>query len=127
MPESISVDELPFGLVELDGADTVIYYKHDREAGADAQAPELVGRNFFTDVRPVAEAEGFKNLIRGFRQSHAPSRSFGYSFKLGGFVLSVRVLLARIHERSPNGGRDSVLVHIKKDASQIAPRMSSVR
>jgi photoactive yellow protein len=127
MPESISVDELPFGLVELDEAGTVIYYKHDREDGVDAQAPELVGRNFFTDVRPVAETEGFKNQIRGFRQSHAPSRSFSYSFNLGGFVLSVRVLLARIHEQSPQGGRDSVLVHIRKDASPDAPEMDSER
>ena len=107
--------ELPFGLVELDSAGTVLYFNPE---GKDGATPPLVGRNFFTDIKPVAEDEAFQRHIKNFRQSSAPSQSFSFSFNHGGGLLSVRVLLARIHEYSQDGGRDSVFVHIRKNAAR---------
>lgn len=111
-----SLQELPFGLVELDAAGTVLYFNPDNKEAAQP-APSLVGRNFFTDVKPVAEAEEFQRQIRSFRRGKAPSQSFNFTFEAGGDgSLAVRVLLARIHEQSVDGGRDSLFVHIRKNA-----------
>ena len=114
MIQTASVQELPFGLVELDGAGTILYFNPDNKE--TPPSPALVGRNFFTDVRPVAEAEEFQRHIRSFRRGKAPSHSFNFTFNFGDDTpLPVRVLLARIHEQTVEGGRDSVFVHIRKN------------
>lgn len=113
MIQTASVQELPFGLVELDGVGTILYFNPESKEG---EAPALIGRNFFTDVRPVAEAEEFQRHIKSFRRSKAPSHSFNFTFNFEpGSPLPVRVLLARIHEQTVDGGRDSVFVHIRKN------------
>ena len=112
MSQPTPLHELPFGLVELDSAGTVLYFNPERK---EAVTPPLVGRNFFTDIQPVADDESFQRHIKSFRQSSAPSQSFSFTFNLGGGLLNVRVLLARIHEQSQDGGRDSVFVHIRKN------------
>lgn len=113
MIQTASVQELPFGLVELDGAGTILYFNPESKEGGPAA---LVGRNFFTDVRPVAEAEEFQRHIKSFRRSKAPSHSFNFTFNFEpDDPLPVRVLLARIHEQTVDGGRDSVFVHIRRN------------
>ena len=108
------ITEVPLGLVELDEAGTVLYY--NREGGTAAGAPihEMVGRNFYTDVAPVAEALEFRNALAAFRRAHAPSHSFNFTFHAGDSDLPTRILLARIHEKYDGGGRGSLLVQIKK-------------
>lgn len=111
------ITELPLGLVELDDAGTVLYYKREGAAAPDAPPQqEIIGLNFFTDVAPVADAAEFRNALAAFRRAHAPSHSFDFTFRAGGDGggLPTRVLLARIHEKSEGGDRDSLLVHIKK-------------
>jgi photoactive yellow protein len=107
------INEVPLGLVELDDAGTVLYYNRD---GAPANLPthEMVGRNFFTDVAPVAEALEFRDALTAFRRAHAPSHSFNFTFHTADADLPTRILLARIHEKSEGGGRGSLLVQIKK-------------
>lgn len=104
------ITEVPFGLVELDDVGTVLYY--NRDGGAPAQ--EMVGRNFYTDVAPVADAQEFRNTLAAFRRAHAPSHSFNFTFHTADANLPTRILLARIHEKSEAGGRGSLLVQIKK-------------
>ncbi|HKG12212.1 MAG TPA: PAS domain-containing protein [Pyrinomonadaceae bacterium] len=114
MPNTGIITEVPLGLVELDDAGTVLYY--NREGGPAAAAPthEMVGRNFYTDVAPVADAQEFRNTLAAFRRAHAPSHSFNFTFRAGDDALPTRILLARIHEKSEAGGRGSLLVQIKK-------------
>jgi photoactive yellow protein len=111
------ITELPLGLVELDAAGTVLYYKREGAAPAEAPPQEIIGRNFFTDVVPVADALEFRNTLAAFRRAHAPSHSFDFTFRAGeDDGLPTRILLARIHEKSEAGDRDSLLVHIRKIA-----------
>jgi hypothetical protein len=74
----------------------------------------MVGRNFYTDVAPVADAQEFRNTLAAFRRAHAPSHSFNFTFRAGDACFPTRILLARIHEKSEAGGRGSLLVQIKK-------------
>lgn len=108
------ITEVPLGLVELDDAGTVLYYKREGAAPAGVPPREIIGLNFFTDVAPVADALEFRNALADFKRAHAPSRSFDFTFHAGGAGLPTRILLARIHEKSEGGDRDSLLVHIKK-------------
>ena len=112
------IKELPLGLVELDDAGTVLYYRREGAPPAAGAPQEIIGRNFFTDVAPVADALEFRNAVAAFRRAHAPSHSFDFTFSEGAGEadLPTRVLLARIHEKSEGGDRDSLLVHIKKVA-----------
>src|SRR5437016_5108295 len=108
------VNELPLGLVELDATGTVLYFNQDNNDHSVSQTSEMIGRNFFTDVWPVAQHEEFCEIIAEFRRGHAPSESFNFIFDGDAGRLPVRVLLARIHEQMEGGAKDSVLVHIRK-------------
>ena len=115
MQNTLMITEVPLGLVELDDAGTVLYYNREGgPAAAGAPTHEMVGRNFYTDVAPVAEALEFRNTLADFRRAHAPSHSFNFTFHTADADLPTRILLARIHEKSEAGGRGSLLVQIKK-------------
>jgi len=114
---------IPYGLMELDEAGTVIYYKSENKGLFVKPEGEIVGSNFFTDIAAVAGAKEFQHHIKEFRRSHAPAQSFTYTFELKHRRLPVRVLLARIHERSTEGGAqpvESVFVHIRPQVDKIA-------
>ena len=114
MLQATLVDELPLGLVELDAAGTVLYFNRDRNDYARGHVPDMVGRNFFTDVGPVAQNAAFRELIKAFRRSHAPAQTFDFSFGADGRDVPVRVLLARIHEYTVSGDSDTIIVHISR-------------
>lgn len=72
------IDELAsgapsFGLLELDPAGRVLYYKPDQSEAAPVTAAELVGRNLFTAWPTVAQAKEFQERLHRFRRSHAPA------------------------------------------------------
>lgn len=102
---------LPFGLLELDSVGTVLYFKGDDEARGGGP-PEVVGRNFFTEVAPAAHADELRKIIRGFWESHAPSRTLTLGGDSG---RPCKILLARVHEQKDGWGQDSILVRFKKD------------
>ena len=110
----MSITEVPLGLVELDEAGTIIYYRREGSAAAPSKQ-EIVGRNFYTDVAPVADATEFRGTLAAFRRSHAPSQGFNFTFREGDGEMLTRVVLARVHEKSEAGGaRGSLLVQIRR-------------
>lgn len=114
---------IPYGLMELDEAGTVIYYKSENRGVFVKPETEIVGRNFFSDIAAIAEAKELQNQIKEFRRSHRPASSFTFTFELKHRRVPVRVLLARIHERSTVGSAesvDSVFVHIRPQAERAA-------
>lgn len=114
---------VPYGLLELDEAGTVLYYRSENKGLFVTPESEIIGRNFFTDIAAVAQAEEFQTRIKEFRRSHTPARSFTFTFALKHRRLPVRVLLARVHERSTGGGTasvESIFVHIRPQAGKLA-------
>ncbi|HEX8709578.1 MAG TPA: PAS domain-containing protein [Pyrinomonadaceae bacterium] len=120
MSHEPSFNALPFGLLELDGEGTVLYFKPEQREIPGLQTTELIGQNFFTAITPIAEAGEFRERIRSFKRSHAPAESFHFTFGFENRYLSVRVLLARIREQSELGSAESVLIHIRPEADKMA-------
>ena len=109
-----------FGLFELDESGTVLYSRvesngHSDGAAATASAaPAYVGRNYFTEVATFKNVEEFRRRVTKFINSHGQADSFHFTCRFDGGPLLVRVLLARIRERSNGNPRRSILVHIRK-------------
>lgn len=110
---------LPIGLLELDSSGTILYFKPDSD-GASLSSSDIIGRNLFTDIAPIAEDAGFQERIKAFRRRSAPSDSFHFTFNSGQSHLPVKVLLARIHEQSVLGNTESILIHIRRQADRMA-------
>lgn len=102
-----------FGLLELDPAGMVLYSRIDRDNDQDA-TPDLNGSNFFTEVVSFLNGAEFRQRIENFTQRDIPAESFTFDCKFEDCMVPVRVLLARMRERSDGNRTKSVLVHIKK-------------
>lgn len=113
-PIEFSSDASPFGLLELDPAGQVLYYKPEQSDGAPTSPAELVGRNLFTEWPALAQAKEFQGRLHRFHRSHAPADSFLYDFPSECGSVQTKVLLARLHERSADGNVETILVHIRK-------------
>ena len=103
-----------FGLLELDPSGTVLYSRVDRDKDSDGPAPDFAGSNFFTQVAPFANAEELRRRIELFRLSESPAESFAFTCLFDDGPVEVRVLVARIRERSNHALTKSVLMHIRR-------------
>lgn len=77
-------DTLPYGLIMLDRAGTVIAYNEaeSRLSGLDPQ--RVLGRNFFADVAPCTRVREFAGLYRQMVETGAPtSVQFDFLFRFG--------------------------------------------
>ena len=120
MESESSLNMLPFGLIEIDATGTILYYKPEQIENSYTSPSEIVGRNFFTEITPVAQAREFQDLIKSFGRNHAPATSFNFTFVNAHGTLPVRVLLARIHEQSGLDRTESLFVHIRLGQRQMA-------
>lgn len=103
-----------FGLFELDPAGTVLYSRPEPDGEADAVAPDAAGRNFFDEVAPFENAEELRRRIAAFSKGEGQADSFHFTCQCDGGPQPVKVLLARIRERSNGRKMKSILVHIRK-------------
>ena len=104
-----------YGLLELDTAGTVLYSRVEPDgAPPGAREPDLAGRNFYTEVAPFENVGEFRQQLELFRRSQQPASSFDFTCRYEDGAVTVRVLLARIRERSDQNTTKSVLVHIRK-------------
>lgn len=104
-----------FGLVELDSAGTVLYTRFEWDgAPANGAAQDYAGRNFYAEVAPFRNVAEFRELLDGFGRGSQPAHSTDFTCDYEDGPLLVRVLLARIRERSQADVTKSVLVHIRK-------------
>jgi photoactive yellow protein len=120
MESESSLSLLPFGLIELDTTGKVLYYKPEQWDGFETPPPDILGRNLFTEVKPIAETTAFQDQIKSFSRGHAPAISFNFTFEYGQKTFPVRVLLARIHEKSGISRTESLFVHIRLGQHQMA-------
>jgi hypothetical protein len=108
-----------FGLFELDSLGTVLYSRIEPD-GNSSGTMNVAGHNFFDDVIPFENVEEFRERINSFTHSQGQVGNFNFVGQLNNESLSVRVLLARIRERSNGEHTKSVLVHIRKAQSFVA-------
>ena len=104
-----------YGLVELDASGMVLYSRVERDgSSAGATTPDLTGRNFYTEVAPFRNVAEFRQQLEDFGRGRQPATSLDFTCQYDDGPLTVRVLLARIRERSELSTTKSVLVHIRK-------------
>jgi hypothetical protein len=88
---------IPFGLLELDTSDVIVFYDPAREC---AVRGNIVGRNLFTDILGYPEAHDLQQLVATFRQSGAQFKSLRHRFSCETRVRVVTILLARKADRA---------------------------
>ena len=103
-----------FGLVELDPTGKVLYSRIECDGGAGASRPDVTGRNFYTEVAPFRNMGEFQHRLDSFNRSSQQADSIRFTCDYEDGPLGVKVLLARIRERSEHGVTKSILVHIRK-------------
>ncbi len=118
-PASPSLEAAPvrklYGLFELDSAGTVLYARVEPDGTPrPGAAPDYTGRNFYTEVAPFRNIAEFKNQFDEFKRGAQPAHSMGFTCDYEDGPLLVRVLLARIRERSQADATKSILVHIRR-------------
>jgi hypothetical protein len=114
LEKEIDPQTFPFGLFELDADWTVLYYKPDSRDTADNGDSGFVGRNLLTEIPALALAREFQDRLNDFRKSHAPADSFHYTFSSERGQIQMKILLARLHERSGQDSIESILLHIRE-------------
>jgi hypothetical protein len=99
------------GLVELDQAGTVLYARLERDPARVRS--DISGLNFFSDVALFKNVEEFRRRIEEFRSGQTQVNSFNFTCDFDEGRIPVRVLVARIRERSNGDCTKSILVHIR--------------
>lgn len=98
-----------YGLVELDAAGTVLYTRFESDGAHDC-----AGLNFYTQVAPFKNIADFKRRLDDFTRGSQPAHSMDFTCDYEDGPVLVRVLFARIRERSQADVTKSVLVHIRR-------------
>jgi hypothetical protein len=103
-----------FGLVELGADGTVLYSRIERDGVRQYPATNITGRNFYSEVAPFRNVEEFQECLDGFTRSSQQAHSIFFICQYEDGPVRVKVLLARIRERSADEVTKSILVHIRK-------------
>ena len=103
-----------FGLLELDVTGTVLYSRLDCDDKLNSPALDVSGLNFFSEVAPFLNVEEFHQRLDTFNRGSEQANSFIFNCDYEDGAVPVRVLLARIRERTNGDHTKSLLVHIKK-------------
>jgi hypothetical protein len=102
------------GLFELDEFGSVLYSRVQYEDGRYLLGTDLTGRDFFDVVAPIQCVDELRRKINSFRSGTGIADGFRLLIRSDDDNFSVRVLLARIRDRSNSARTKSVMVHIKK-------------
>ena len=114
MPVSVIEDQKFFVLVELGADGTVLYSRIERAGGLHYPTPGITGRNFFSEVAPFQNVAEFQTCLASFTRSSQQANSILFTCQYEDGPLRVKILMARVRERTADDVTKSVLVHIRK-------------
>ncbi|MGH9903190.1 MAG: hypothetical protein ACRD68_15390 [Pyrinomonadaceae bacterium] len=118
--DDLIAEIIPFGLLELDAAGTVLFYEPVKERASMFTASNVRGRNFFTEVAPVAQVREFRERFDAFmRGGDSPQRVTLVVPSERGAV-QVQFLLVRIRERTALPNERLALVRIRPEIYHAA-------
>jgi len=104
-----------FGMFELDSANSIIYSRLEREVrGDEVPANDLRGYRLFEDASHFSNADELRRRVNYFRAEGGQADSFDFTCHYDDGDVPVRVLLARVGERSGDGSTKSILLHIRR-------------
>ena len=114
MSLTIATRQKLFGLLELDVEGRVLYSRIDSGTDARNFEGDIRGLNFFTEVAPFENTGELQQHVDDFRLGSQQANTISFTCQYGDGPVQVRVLMARIRERSENDHTKSILVHIRK-------------
>lgn len=117
MSTSLLEQQTYFGLFELDDRGTVLYSRVEQDGRKDVKGPDVTGQNFFNEIALFDNSEEFRKRVADFIKSDAGADHFIFNCRINSSLLPVKVLLARIRERTNSNQTKSVLIHIRKSSS----------
>lgn len=103
-----------FGLLELDADGLVLYSRIERDADWHHPAPNITGCNFYSEVASFQNIEEFHRCLNNFSRSAQAADTIPFTCQYEDGPVLVKVLLARVRERSEQDMTKSILVHIRK-------------
>ena len=122
MSNSSSLNTLPFGLLELDKAGVIIRYSPALETNPEVPAKEILGRDFFREVAPVAEVKEFQSRFHAFTAGGQSVDKFTCAFPSAQGQIKVQIMLARVSEKSDHGREFLALVRLMPEDFHAAAR-----
>lgn len=113
MSTSFITTQPPLGLYELDAEGAVLYHRPEPDGRAGVTADDVAGRNFYEEVAAFDNADELRRRVEDFLRRDGRADSFDFTYLSGGEATPVRVLLARVRERSDLGSKKAVLLHLR--------------
>jgi len=102
-------DELPFGIIEVDGDGRIILYNQWEEALAGLHRSQVLGRLFFSEVAPCTGVAEFEGRFRAMVASGRPGREeLDFVFQFPGSKRLVSIILSW----APAWNRGFILVRV---------------
>jgi photoactive yellow protein len=87
-------DELPFGIIEVDGDGRILTYNRWEEQMANRSRETTVGRLFFSEVAPCAGVAEFEGRFKGMVAENRVAREeLDFVFKFPGESKLVNIIL----------------------------------
>ena len=115
LPLADAAAGVPYGLLELDATGTVIRYSPAAERLNCPAVCDILGRNFFSEIAPMAEVNQFRARFQVFMVAGQTIDRFTTKYTTGQQRVCVQILLAHITEKSAAGRRQLALVRIRPD------------
>ena len=105
------------GLIELDEAGKVLDFSPDGDASGapkDDAIAQITGHDFFSEIAPFDNVNELRRRFDYFMGSNREIESFNFACQCGKNLLSVRVMMVRIHDELDKDRTKSILIQIKK-------------
>jgi photoactive yellow protein len=103
---------LPFGLLELDTAGTVIRYSPAAEQNSPLNSKDIIGRNFFTEVAPCEQVNEVRSRFLAFMAFGDAVQKFSITCPVEEKSVKIQIMLARVTEMMDEGRERLALVRI---------------
>lgn len=114
MSSTILLQQKLFGLLELDAEGKVLYSRIEMEDNSRGSSADVTGHDFYSEVASFLNVKEFQQCVDDFNRSSKRASSFVFNCDYADSIVPVRVLLARIRQRTNNNRLQSLLMHIKK-------------
>lgn len=103
---------IPFGLYEVDAAGTVVYYIPPIREKISDSINNVVGRCFFDEIIPCAQAEEFKNRFLNFMSDSHSVERFSVDFPHMQSSAKVDIMMVRLTEHFGNEHKQFAIVRL---------------
>ena len=96
------LDQLPFGVIELDADGVIQAYNRTEESLAGRSRIEVLGRNFFTEVAPCTNVQEFAGRYGEMVEQGGASESsleFVFRFAEGAQLVWIQLIYSEVSQR----------------------------